>query len=82
MRVILILVIVAALLAFAGWITFSAGPDRASINVETNEIREDTQEIVRSGAKVLDKAKDELQPADRHAEPAEREVTRRPSERE
>ncbi len=82
MRALIFLAIVAALLAFAGWITFSSGTDRASINVETNEIRQDTQEIVRSGAKVLDKAKHDLQPAAHNAESAEREVARRPTERE
>jgi hypothetical protein len=75
MRVLIFLAIVAALLAFAGWITFSSGPDRATINLETNEIRQDTQEIVRSGAKVLDKAGDELQPDD-DEEAAEREASR------
>jgi hypothetical protein len=82
MRGLIFLAVVVALLAFAGWITFNSGPDRASINVETNEIRQDTQEIVRSGAKVLDKAKGELQAADRNAEPSEREAARRPAERE
>ncbi|HEX2474146.1 MAG TPA: hypothetical protein VHK01_05345 [Lacipirellulaceae bacterium] len=82
MRVIIFLAIVVALLAFAGWITFSSGPDRASINVETNEIRQDTQEIVRSGAKVLDKTKVDLQPADRNADTAEREASSGSAERE
>jgi hypothetical protein len=82
MRVLIFLAIVVALLAIAGWITFNSGPDRASINLETNEIRQDTEEIVRSGAKVLDKAKGNLQPADRNTEPVEREARQRPVERE
>ena len=82
MRALLFLIIVIALLAFAGWLTFSSGPGRSSVNLETNEIREDTQEIVRSGAKVLDRAGDDLQSGDDAAEPVEREADRRTTDRE
>jgi hypothetical protein len=75
MRALLVLIVVIALLAFAGWLTFSSGPGRTSVNLETNEIREDTKEIVRSGAEILDKAGDELQPSDDTA-PVEREAAR------
>jgi hypothetical protein len=70
------LIVVIALLAFAGWLSFSSGPGRTSVNLETNEIREDTREIVRSGAEILDKAGDELQPSDDAAKPVEREADR------
>jgi hypothetical protein len=76
MRVLIFLAIVAVLLAFAGWITFNSGPDRTSINLETNEIRQDTQEIVRSGAKMLDKAGADRQAAESAGESAEREASR------
>jgi hypothetical protein len=79
MRVLIFLAIVAALLAFAGWITFNSGPDRASVNLETNEIRQDTQEIVRSGAKMLEKAGGELRPAENDGESTERQASRRPT---
>jgi hypothetical protein len=72
MKALFFLIIVIALLAFAGWLTFSSGPGRTSVNLETNEIREDTQEIVRSGAKVLDRAGAELQPSDETQTPVER----------
>jgi hypothetical protein len=82
MRALFFLIIVIALLAFAGWLTFSSGPGRTSVNLETNEIREDTQEIVRSGAKILDKTGDGLQPSDEAQLPSERQANRRTADRE
>jgi hypothetical protein len=82
MKALLFLIIVIALLAFAGWLTFSSGPGRTSVNLETNEIREDTQEIVSSGAKILDRAGDELQPSDEGQQPVEREANRSTTDRE
>ena len=72
MRVLIFLAIVVALLAFAGWLTFSSDAGRASINLETNEIRQDTQEVVRSGAKILDKSEGDRQPAENGRDSAER----------
>jgi hypothetical protein len=60
MRAILILLAIALLLALAGWISFSKGPDRSSINVETEQIRTDTNKALESGADLLHKAGDEL----------------------
>ncbi|HJQ78658.1 MAG TPA: hypothetical protein VJ828_01820 [Lacipirellulaceae bacterium] len=82
MKALLVLIIVIALLAFAGWLTFSSGPGRTSVNVETNEIREDTQEIVRSGAKIIDRAGEELQPSDGVEQPVERDANRSMTDRE
>jgi hypothetical protein len=82
MRALFFLIVVIALLAFAGWLTFSSGPGRTSVNLETNEIREDTREIVRSGAKILDRTGDELQPSDEAQLPVEREANRRTANRE
>ena len=82
MKALLVLIIVVALLAFAGWLTFSSGPGRTSVNLETNEMREDTQEIVRSGAKIIDRAGDELQPSDGVEQPVERDANRSMTDRE
>jgi hypothetical protein len=82
MKALLFLIIVIALLAFAGWLTFSSGPGRTSVNLETNEIREDTQEIVRSGAKIIDRAGDDLQPSDEVEQPVEREANRSMTDRD
>jgi hypothetical protein len=39
-----------------GWVSFSGGPGGASITVETEEIRQDTQEALQSGSEVLQDA--------------------------
>jgi len=82
MKALFFLIVVIALLAFAGWLTFNSGPGRASVNLETNEIREDTQEIVRSGAKIIDRAGDKPQPSDEVQQPVEREANRSLADRE
>lgn len=56
MRTLVLLAAVVLLLALLGWITFSSGPGRSSINLETNEIRNDTQKAVEAGAGLLDDA--------------------------
>ena len=81
MRVLIILAIVVVLLAFAGWLSFSYGPGRTSVNLETQEIREDTEEVVRTGARILDNAGDDLESARDNAEPAERDAQRPTADR-
>jgi hypothetical protein len=41
------------LLAIVGWVSFSSGPGRSSINLETDEIRHDTQEVLQTGSEAL-----------------------------
>jgi hypothetical protein len=60
MRAILFLAFVVLILMLVGWVTFSADDSRSSINLETQEIKEDTQKVLDSGATLLDKAGDEL----------------------
>jgi hypothetical protein len=60
MRVLLILAAIVLLLAVAGWITFTSDAGRSSINVETDEIREDTGEMMRSGSELLRDAEQEI----------------------
>jgi hypothetical protein len=59
-RVLLILAAVLLLFAVVGWITFHSEPGRSSINLETDEIREDTGEMMRSGSKLLRNAEEEI----------------------
>jgi hypothetical protein len=61
MRAFLILVAIVLVFALVGWISFSKGPGRASINLETEEIREDTQHAMQSGGELLHKAGDKMQ---------------------
>ena len=48
-------------LALVGWISFSKGPDRTSINIESDKIRQDTKQVMESGAQMLHKAGDEVE---------------------
>ena len=61
MRAVLIIILAVLLLGLIGWISFSTGPNRTSINVETNQIRQDTTKAVQSGAELLHKAGNELE---------------------
>ena len=58
MRALVFLALIVLLLAIAGWVTFSRGPGRASVNFETSAIREDTQEALDTGSRVLENAGD------------------------
>jgi hypothetical protein len=58
MRTILILALAVLLLALVGWVSFHIGSDRSSINLETGEIKRDTQEAVESGSELLKEASD------------------------
>jgi hypothetical protein len=79
MRALIILLAVVLLLALVGWISFSKGPDRSSVNIETNQIRTDTKKAMQSGAELLHKAGDELKqeagPQNKQAPPARPETT-------
>jgi hypothetical protein len=60
MRALIFLVAIVLLLAFAGWISFSAAPGRSSINLETQQIEQDTDRALQSGATLLKKARDSV----------------------
>ena len=61
MRALLILIGIVLILVLAGWITFSSGPDRASVNIEGQKIRQDTKQVMESGAKMLHRAGDKVE---------------------
>jgi hypothetical protein len=60
MRALLLLVAIVLILAVVGWISFSSEPGRSSINIETDEIREDTGEVMREGSELLRNAEEEI----------------------
>lgn len=64
MRVLLIVAAIVLLLALAGWVSFSSGPGRSSINLETDEIRHDTGDVMESGSELLRDAEDAVAPVD------------------
>ena len=64
MRALLFLVAVVLILAFAGWISFSKSSDRSSINLETQQIKQDTDRALESGSNLLREAGDAVDRAD------------------
>jgi len=63
MRALVFLALVVIVLALVGWISFSKGPDRTSINIEANKIRQDTKQLMGSGGEMLHKAGDKVETA-------------------
>jgi len=62
MRGLILLVVVVLFLFLAGWLSFSNSGDRATINLEKQEIREDTANIVQEGNELADEAREAIQP--------------------
>ena len=60
MRAILILVFVVVILALVGWVTFSRDGDRTSINIETQEIKDDSRKMIESGKSFIEKAEEKI----------------------
>jgi hypothetical protein len=58
MRALIFLIAVVLLLALAGWISFSKSPGRSSINLETQQIKQDTDRALQSGSNLLNEAGD------------------------
>lgn len=67
MRFLILLAAAVLLLALVGWITFSNSPGRSSINLETNQIKEDARDMTESGAEMLENARKAM---DRSAKPS------------
>ena len=61
MRALILLAAIVLVLALVGWISFSKGPDRASINIESDKIRADTKQVMESSAKMLHQAGDKVE---------------------
>ena len=54
--VVLIVVVAVAVMGWAGWLTFSQSPDRATINIDKREIKEDSDQLLRKGKELTDVA--------------------------
>lgn len=61
MRALIAIAIVVLILALVGWISFSFSDGRSSINLETEEIKQDTQKALESGSDLLKKVETELE---------------------
>ena len=53
MRTLIGLVALVLVLALVGWISFSSDGERMSVNIEKQEIREDTDAMVESGKELV-----------------------------
>jgi hypothetical protein len=58
MRALIFFVAIVLILALAGWISFSKSPGRSSINLETQQIKQDTDRALQSGSNLLKEAGD------------------------
>jgi hypothetical protein len=56
MRALIFLALVVVVLALVGWLSWSNDSGRSSIHIETQEIKEDTQKALDSGAALLERA--------------------------
>ena len=68
MRALLLIAAVILLFALAGWITFSTGPNRSTINLETQTIKQDTQRALESSSDALRRAGEEINPPPQQAD--------------
>jgi hypothetical protein len=72
MRALLAVAAVLLILALVGWISFSSDDSRSSINLETEEIKQDTREALESSADLLkDAEKSVKNPGDAPHRPIE-----------
>lgn len=78
MRILLIIVALLVVGSLIGWITFGRDSNHASINLETNAIRQDTSKVMQSGANLLHRAGDKMEDESVHqqqqAQPTPRET--------
>ncbi len=56
MKTALIVIGVVVLMVIGGWITFNNTGDKATVTIETQEIKKDTEEAVEKGKELIDKA--------------------------
>lgn len=70
MRVLIIFAALVLLFALIGWISFSSNDGRSSINLETDEIRQDTGELMHNGSELLQDAEKDVAPKNEHREQA------------
>jgi hypothetical protein len=54
MRAIIALALIALLMGLAGWLTVGNSPDKTSINIETQEIKRDTENAVDNAEQMIE----------------------------
>jgi hypothetical protein len=78
MRALIVVIALVLIFVLVGWITFSKGPDRSSINIESDRIRADTKDAMESGAKLFHKAGDKIE-AEANRQPENTQTNREPA---
>jgi outer membrane biosynthesis protein TonB len=78
MRALALAVLLVLVLVAVGWITFSRTADKASINVETQQIETDTQDAIDAGKDLAREAGDTLTGENDATEPVETAPTQPP----
>lgn len=58
MRKLLIAIVLIVLLVTVGWLSFSYDGNRASVSLETAEMREDTEEALATGEAAIENARE------------------------
>lgn len=73
MRALILFAVLLLFFVLVGWLTFSNEPGRSSINLETDEIRQDTSEAMHHGSELLQNAEENVAPEPEYetAPPAE-----------
>jgi hypothetical protein len=66
MRALILIAAIVLVLALVGWVTFSRDDGRTSINLETQEIRQDTKQMLETGSEALHRAGDAAAPEEPH----------------
>ncbi len=56
MRALILLAAVVLVFALLGWISFNNSPGRASVNIESDRIRQDANKAMQTGGEILQKA--------------------------
>jgi hypothetical protein len=60
MRTLIVIAVIVVFMVFSGWLTYQWSGSRATINIETEEIRDDTQEFVDETKDALNTAAQEV----------------------
>ncbi len=60
MRTLLFIVVIVLLLSLAGWLVFDFSGNSASVEVRTDKIRQDTEDVVDKSKELLHQAEQEI----------------------
>jgi hypothetical protein len=83
MRTLIFLALVLLVLAMVGWVTFSRNGAKTSINLETGQMKHDTNEMIDSGRELVHKPRPPLENPNARPEnaPASQPVINQPPDR-